>query len=343
MKINWNLFLYFLLGAVGIWLCARLILPVGLPFLLGFLIARCARPLRPRRWPPVFSGIFSVSLFFLMLCILLWILGKTLFSEAQQLAKGLPAVLQELSPVLQNAYLRLTDFASGLPETVAPIAVDWIERLFAGSSILLTGASEGLLSLAGRLLSGVPNFILFVLTALLSAYFYSVDSHKLLPLVQKHVPEVWLQKAHSLYRRIKHALGSYAKSQLYLSAVSLILCAIGLLILRKDSALLLSLGIAVVDALPVLGAGAVLIPWGLLSFLRGSTGDGVGLLLIYAVIAIARTALEPRFLGKQMGLHPLLTLLSLYGGFRLFGVSGMILVPVGVMLCKQLYELSREF
>jgi predicted PurR-regulated permease PerM len=98
-----------------------------------------------------------------------------------------------------------------------------------------------------------------------------------------------------------------------------------------------------VDALPVLGAGAVLIPWGLLSFLRGSTGDGVGLLLIYAVIAIARTTLEPRFLGKQMGLHPLLTLLSLYGGFRLFGVSGMILVPVGVMLCKQLYELSREF
>lgn len=343
MKKTWNFLLYLLIAAVGIWLCACLIFPVGLPFLLGFLISRFSRPLRPKSWSPLFSGIFSVSLVFFMLCTLLWILGKTLFSEAEHLARRLPELLNELSPVLQRLHSKFLSFAARLPDSLSLAAVDWIEKLFAGSSVLLTSASERLLSWAAHILSRIPNLILFVLTALLSAYFFSIDSHSIHDLLQKYIPDPWWEKGHSLYRKLKHALGGYAKSQLYLSAVSCGLCFLGLLILGYPKAFLLALLIGVVDALPVLGAGVVLIPWGLLAFLQGNTFEGVGLLLVYAVVAIARTVLEPRFLGKQIGLHPLLTLLSLYGGFRLFGVGGMILVPIGVMFFKQLYELSREF
>lgn len=93
------------------------------------------------------------------------------------------------------------------------------------------------------------------------------------------------------------------------------------------------------DALPVFGAGTILIPWGVISFLRGVPSLGIGLLALYALCAVGRAFLEPRFLGKQIGLDPLLTLVALYAGFRFFGILGMILLPVAIILLKQLYEL----
>ncbi len=343
MKKTWNFLIYFLLGAIGIWLCSCIIIPVGLPFLLGFLIARFARPLAPRKWKPIYSGIFSVSLVFLMLILLLWILFKSLFSEAQHLAKQLPTLLQELSPSMDRLYESLLGFAQRLPDPLSLAITEWFEKLFAGSSVLLTSASERLLSFVAGVLTKVPDLLLFVLTALLSAYFFSVDRARLSRWLHNILPRPWQDKAHTVYRRLRHALGGYVRSQLYLSAVSFGLCALGLLILGYPKAFLLALLIGLVDALPVLGAGVVLIPWGLLCFLRGDLSGGSGLLLLYGVVAVARTVLEPRFLSKQIGLHPLLTLLSLYGGYRLFGVGGMILLPIGVMLCKQLYGLSLEF
>ena len=99
--------------------------------------------------------------------------------------------------------------------------------------------------------------------------------------------------------------------------------------------------IAVVDALPVLGSGTVLLPWAAVSLLRGSGGLAIGLTVTYAAAAFARSALEPRLLGRQIGLPPLLTLLSLYAGYRLFGLAGMILLPLAVLLAKQVWELAE--
>ena len=99
--------------------------------------------------------------------------------------------------------------------------------------------------------------------------------------------------------------------------------------------------IAVVDALPVLGSGTVLLPWAAVSLLRGSGGLAIGLTVTYAAAAFARSALEPRLLGRQIGLPPLLTLLSLYAGYRLFGLAGMILLPLAVLLAKQMWELAE--
>ena len=92
-------------------------------------------------------------------------------------------------------------------------------------------------------------------------------------------------------------------------------------------------------ALPVFGVGTIMVPWGALTLLRGDTFTGLGLLAVYGAASLTRTFLEPRFLGRQIGLSPLLTLVCLYAGFRLYGILGMILLPVAVILCKQVIEL----
>lgn len=343
MKNPWNILLYILLGAVGLWLCGILILPVGLPFFFGFLISRTARRFRPRSFSPTLGGIIGVSVVFLMVGILLWLILRTLLSEGEQLARKLPKLLKDLTPTLDLLYQKLILLTQKLPDGLSVPATQWVEKLFAGSSLFLDSLSEWLLSGAARLLARVPDLILFVLTTLLSAYFFAVDQGLPIAFLRKHIPTQWISKGKALLHRLRSALKGYIRSQLYLSAVTFGLCAVGLLILGYPKAFLIALPIALIDALPVFGAGAILIPWGLLSFLRGETIIGIGFLLLYALAAITRTVLEPRFLGKQMGLHPLLTLISLYGGYRLFGLWGMILLPIGVMSVKQFYDLSVEF
>ncbi len=343
MKHPWNILLYILLGAVGLWLCAVLLLPVGLPFLLGYLMAHAARRFRPRSWNTTVSGIFGVSIVFLLVSVLLWLLFRFLVAEGQALAKKLPSLLEELSPALELLYSKLLSLADRLPEGLDQPAAQWVEQLFAGGSLFLSSLSEWLLSGAAGLLSRIPNLILFILTTLLSAYFFAVDPKEIGSLLQKHIPQGLWEKGRALLHRLKSAMGGYAKSQLYLSAVSFGLCALGFLLLGFSRGFLMAIPIALIDALPVFGTGIILIPWGLLSFLRGDTPLGIGLLLLYGAVSVTRTILEPRFLGKQIGLHPLLTLLSLYGGFRLFGVPGMVLLPIGVMMLKQVYDLSLDF
>ena len=343
MKQPWNILLYILLGGVGLWLCAVLLLPVGLPFLLGYLISRLASRFRPRRWNATVSGIFGVSVVFLLLSMLLWLVFRFLLAEGQILAKKLPHLLEELSPTLELVYGKLLSLTERFPEGLSLPAAQWVERLFTGGSLFLGSLSEWLLSGAAGLLSRIPNLILFILTTLLSAYFFATDPRGIGTFFRKHIPQSRLEKGSALLHRLKSAIVGYAKSQLYLSAVSFVLCALGLLLLGYPRAFLWAIPIALIDALPVLGTGIVLIPWGLVSFLRGDTRTGIILLLLYGAVSVTRTILEPRFLGKQIGLHPLLTLLSLYGGFRLFGVPGMVLLPIGVMMLKQVYDLSLDF
>lgn len=343
MKNPWNILLYIFLGGLGLWLCGAFLLPIGLPFLLGYLVARTARAFRPKKWNGTLSGIFGVTIVFMILSIFLWVILRTLFSEGQRLAKQLPQMFREFSPTLELLYDKLSAVALKLPDGLAQPATQWVEKLFAGGSLLLDSLSEWLLSGAARLLACIPDLILFLLTTLLSAYFFATDRRCTVDFLRKRIPKTWLKKSTALLSRLKSALKGYGKSQLYLSALTFGLCALGLLLLGYRKGILIALAIGLIDALPVFGAGTVLIPWGLLSFLQGETTKAVGFLLLYGLVSITRTILEPRLLGKQIGLHPLLTLISLYGGYRLFGIWGMLLLPVGVMMIKQLYDLSSEF
>ena len=99
--------------------------------------------------------------------------------------------------------------------------------------------------------------------------------------------------------------------------------------------------IALVDALPMLGTGTILVPWGLLVLLQGQTALGLGLIALYGVTALTRSILEPRMVGHQLGLNPLLTLVALYMGYRLWGILGMILAPVLTITVLEIWSMAQ--
>lgn len=150
------------------------------------------------------------------------------------------------------------------------------------------------------------------------------------------------QQLSNLSGCIRLVLGHWIQAQIKLLGVTFLILFLGFLLLRIRFSLLLGLGIALLDALPIFGTGTVLIPWGLLSMLSGDIHLGIGLMILYGAAALSRNVLEPKILGAQMGVSPLLTLLSIYVGYRLSGVLGMILLPILTMLGAEIMEARKK-
>ena len=145
--------------------------------------------------------------------------------------------------------------------------------------------------------------------------------------MREHVPPLW--------RRLRRLGRRYLRACLLLGLFTFLQMFIGLAILSVPYAFLLSLLIAVVDFLPLLGTGIILIPWAAVSLLMGEVRLGIGLLVLYVVSSVVRQILEPRLIGQGLGLHPLLSLFAMYAGLRLLGVPGMILAPLLVSAARE--------
>ena len=113
---------------------------------------------------------------------------------------------------------------------------------------------------------------------------------------------------------------------------------IGLHILGIENALVIAFLIAIFDVLPVLGTGGIMLPWILISFLNNQVKTGVGLLILYLVITGIRNIIEPKIVGKQIGLHPLLMLMCMYLGARLFGFLGIFILPILILIVQNLND-----
>ena len=99
--------------------------------------------------------------------------------------------------------------------------------------------------------------------------------------------------------------------------------------------------IAVIDMLPLLGSGIVLLPWALVCFLGGDVKVGIALLVIWIIATVAHQLAEPKLLGKHIGLHPLATLMSVYIGAELFGFVGLIAGPLVAVAIKSILQTKR--
>lgn len=141
-----------------------------------------------------------------------------------------------------------------------------------------------------------------------------------------------------VYEQVSVACLSYIRAQLVIMVFDAILAAIGLYILGNPYYLVIGILLGVIDALPLLGTGTVLIPWGILSICFGKGATGIGLLILYGILGVMRQIVEPKIMGKQMNLDLLTSLVFMYAGYRLFGIWGFILGPVGFCIGKSIYE-----
>ena len=339
--------LSFLSVFLVVWLGIRYLLPLFFPFLLGTGLALLAEPMvhffcRRLRFPRSLAAGVGVTAAFLGVAVLFLLACAFLVRELGILA----GILPDLTETTRSGLTLLQSFLLGLverlPQSIRPLLERNVSELFSGGSALLDRAFRYVLGLAGTILTQVPDSALSLGTGLISAFMISAKLPGLKKWILRHLPREKLRPLLQTVKRMKTAVGGWLLAQCKLAGMTLVLLAAGLLLLRIPYALLWALVVALVDAVPVLGTGTVLLPWSLILFLRGDTARSIGLLGLYAVISLTRSVLEPKLVGKELGLDPLVTLFALYAGYKLWGLGGMLLSPLLAVTAVQLVSGRRE-
>lgn len=329
-----------------LWLGGRYVLPVLLPFVIGWVFAALAEPgvsfLSNRMGLSRSLASLTVVGFGLVAVLaLVSILGAALYRQITGVSGGLAGLYAgAVSAVtgLRDWSMRL---AARAPDGIAAGLIQWLGRLFSDGSILLEQAAGQALGMAGGFMEGLPVGALTVGTTVLASFMISAQFPSLQEKLCRLEQRPWIHKWVKTLKRFGTALGGWLKAQAKLSGVTFAIAGGGLMLLRIGSPLLWAGVIALVDALPVLGSGTVLIPWCLVCLIRGETVRALGLLGVYVTAMVTRSVLEPKFLGKQLGLNPLTALLAVYVGFRLWGVVGMILAPVLAVTVRQVASVKE--
>ena len=314
-------------------LTVRYILPLAFPFLLGTGLALAAEPvvkLLSRRFsiPRGVAAGIGVTVAFAAITLLVLVILGLILRELKYITGILPNLEDTARSgiaLLQNWLLEQTD---KLPQSVGSLLRQNITEFFSGGTALLNRGIRHILGLAGNLLTQVPDSALTLGTAVISGYMISAKLPKLRSWFRNHLPLAKLKPVLDAFQRVKTALGGWLLAQVKLSGVTLLLLGGGFLLLRIPNGLLWALAICLLDALPVLGTGAVLLPWALISFLQSNIPRAIGLAGLYASITLIHSTLEPKLVGSQLGLDPLVTLMALYAGYKLWGLGGMILAPL---------------
>ena len=332
---------------IALWFAGKLLFPLILPFLLGFLLAISAEPLvsllhghlKLRR---SFATAIGVTVALLITVGLVLSLCALLLRELGALAGVLPDLEDAAGNGLHALEYWLTDLAHKAPAPVSPILSQGVEGIFSGSSTLVDSLTDRALTLASGILKAVPDSALGLGTWILSAFMISARLPQLRSWFSSHLPPVWRNIWLPRLKTLKNSLWGWLLAQTKLVGITLAVLIAGFLLLRIPHALLWAGTVCLVDILPILGTGTVLIPWSVVCFLQGDSLRAVGLLAIYTVVSLLRSVLEPRFVGKQLGLDPLVTLLSLYAGYRIWGIPGMLLAPILAVAVTQMVSRTKN-
>lgn len=347
-----NFVFFALIIAIGYVVLKFLFWPL-FPFLMAFVLAMAfQRPVHfVERKLKIGRGFPSVVLVLLILTVVLGVLtllGALLVNQTRALLGSLgerfgslPQLLESLKATLSSAFAFLPDSIEG---TVVQNVNRFLDGLIGGTASfdwsILAGPLEGAFNAAKQ----VPGAVLSVVVASVCCVFITIDFPRIRRFAYRQIPPEKREVFSHTKRAVLSSFGKIAKAYLLILCITFlellagfkILSAFGLM--SDTYIIILALVIAVIDIIPVLGTGTVLIPWALYSLIVGNTWLGVGLVAVYVIITVIRQYIEPKLVSLQLGLPPFLTLIAMFFGLQMFGFIGLFLMPMLVMLVKMLSD-----
>ncbi len=354
--------LYYLFIKYALWIVA--------PFILAFLIAMLLqKPIRSiNAKTHINKKILSIVFVLLILALLagaLTLIGYLAGNELYDFGKTLAGKLNSLPAVIESVKDSLIGIVSGLPGKIGTTLSESVNDLASKALNLLreeeaaeaaASASPSIFSsfsisslatpLAGILSKAkmIPAVLTAILIGIISCFFMTSDYDGLIKVIKKVASP---ERAKTL-SKTKHVvfdiLGKWCKSYATLLFITFCEMSIGLHILKFAGAykggyiFAIAVCTAIVDILPVFGTGTILIPWGIISLFMHKIPLGIGLLVIYGAITVIRQVIEPKIVSSNVDVHPVITLMSMYIGIQVFGVLGILILPITVVIVKTLND-----
>lgn len=250
----------------------------------------------------------------------------------------LPDTLGRLPELLEEVERRYHAFLTACPDEIEQLVEKGVSRMAEEGPGVLGDLSGKALSWTSGCLTHLPHLLLFSVTTLLAIYYTALSYPEIVSFVKRQIPLPWQTCARGVVRSLRSTLWKWLKAESLMWLITFCILLAGFWMLRLPYPLLLAFVITLVDALPVLGTGTILIPWGLFKLLLGDVWMGSALLVLYAVVTLSRSLLEPKLMAAQVGLPPLAALMAMFLGYSLFGLKGMLLLPVALLFLKQLQD-----
>ena len=309
-----------------------------LPFAVAALIASVLRPaasrLRKRtRLPEKLGGTLLILSAVAILSFGIFTVGESLYNGARETIASLMDTLDDET----NPLRRIASWA----ESWGGLSLSDKKELRALSDMLsdmlresITAASSALTGTATSLIVGLPRVLFSVLVGVIALFYLFFDAAGVLEQMRFFLSENSLSRLRVGMMRVREAVGRCMRAYMLLTFLTFSELLAGMLILNVGRPIMIALVIALVDLLPVLGVGTVLIPWSILSFIGGDMFRGVGLLILFAAMYAVRQFAEPRIVGETIGIHPFFMLIAVFAGFHLFGLAGVLLVPILLYVAK---------
>lgn len=343
------LFLAFL-TILGIFLFYH-ILRLTYPFLIAALLAFLINPLvnlfeKYLRFPRPLAVLSGLLFLVGVIGTIVTILVKKLVDGIIYLSDFIPNQIESISINVQNYVnhyvLPLWDQGIGIFD-----ALDPSQRQILNEGIQMVGTN--IASLIGRvgqsIANGVTSFIgalpitlTVIIFSILGIYFISKDAKKYAKMYKEKLPLIFRKKTWNVLVDLKTKIFGFLKSQIILMMLTFIISLIGLLILGVEQVLTIAVILGVLDLLPYLGPGLIIVPWSIYSFFTDDFFMGIGLLILYATTVIVRQIAEPKVLSTSMKLNPLAILVSLFAGLQLFGIFGLVIGPISLVFIVSLYD-----
>ena len=337
-------FAYWAIVVSGVYLALEYLLPISVPFIFGILIAWLVIWLTEKLHCS--HRLLRIGLTLLIYGVIGFLIGLLSVKGASALSgvvKWLPEVYEKkLLPFATTTYqwfaesIRLLD-----PALISALEVV-LESVLSALKTLVTSLSGLTVNLISSIATGIPNLILSLLAMIFSTIFVVSDYEKISGFAAKHIPGKIKDLLSSIRSYLTDTLFVVIRSYLLIMLLTFTELSILFSLFGIQNPVVKAAAIAVLDIMPILGTGGIMIPWAVTSLVLGYTGLGLKLFLIYGIVTVVRNYVEPKIVGTQLGLHPIITLVSMFVGLRLFGFWGLFGLPVGISYLWKLKNPTEE-
>ena len=334
---------YLILSILSIYFAFKLAV-FYMPFLIAFIISLMLEPAikilmnKAKLTRRSSSIIIFIIAFGIIFGALIWGIA-TIISEATGLLGGLNEYFDKIYTQIQNLISNFNFDKIHMSNEIMQVLKNSTGDIINSLSVWTQGFLTSLISFV----TSMPIIAIYFVITILALYFICTDKIYILDIAEHHLPKKWSKKILIHIKEITKTLGGYLKAQAILILISFTISLIGLYIykfigLNVGYPLLFALAVAFVDALPILGSGTVMAPWAIISALNGDITLGLSILGLWILMSIVRQFLEPRIVSKQIGIHPIFTLIAMYTGFKFIGVIGLILGPIILIILKNIFS-----
>lgn len=322
------IYVIFLLGLVYVGI--KYLLPLLMPFVIGMIIAVIFR--KPidfiqgkMKINRAIISIFILILFYGLLGLMASLIGFRVFTFLSNLFYSLPelyenTVLPAIEQVIDNVMGHFPELEGYLQEFLDNIN----DSIFS----FLKDASSTVVGTIARFAASLPTLLINFIFTIVSSFFFTIDYYR----ISRFLTLQFKGERRDMILKLKNngigTLGKFIRAYSAIISITFLELSLGFWILGIPNPFLFGILIAIIDVMPILGTGAILLPWAVISLVIGNTKIGIGMLMLYIIITVVRQTIEPKIVGQQIGLHPILTLILMYIGAQLMGVLGLLILPV---------------